>query len=251
MKRKILNIEIDNISKDSFIKSITSGFFITVNVDMLVKFQKDYEFYKIYKKADWIICDSKIIGLALRLLGTPLIDVIPGSSFFRDYYEYHRDNENIRIFLLGSAEGVAEKARYRINEKIGRDIIVGAHSPSYGFEKNENECDQIIRIVNETSATVLVVGVGAPKQEKWIIKYKDRFENIKLFMPLGATIDFESGEKKRAPLIWQKMAIEWLYRALMDPKRLMKRYFFDDIPFFWLYIKQILGIYKNPFRDIK
>lgn len=120
---------------------------------------------------------------------------------------YHKDDPDCRIFLLGAKEGIAAKAMERINEKVGRQIVVGAHSPSFGFEKNEQECMDIIDIVNKSGANVLLVGVGAPKQEKLIMKYRDKMPDIKLFMALGATIDFEAGTLKRAPVIWQKL--EW------------------------------------------
>ena len=69
-----------------------------------------------------------------------------------------------------------------------------------------------------------------------------------VFMALGATIDFEAGTLKRAPKIWQKIGMEWLYRCMKEPKRLFKRYFVDDMQFFYYFGKQLLGIYKDPFR---
>lgn len=244
---QILNINIQNITQEELLCSLKKGCVVTPNVDHIVKLQKDKEFYNIYRSADWIICDSKIIALVSNFLGHPIKEVIPGSSFFTAFYEYHKNNDKIKIFLLGAAEGVADQAMKNINEKVGRKIVVGAHSPSFGFEKNEKECLNIISQINETEATVLLVGVGAPKQEKWIFKYKEQLQNIDIFLPLGATIDFEAGNIKRAPKIFQKLALEWFYRMLADPKRLMKRYLIDDIPFFYYILKQKLGLYKNPF----
>jgi exopolysaccharide biosynthesis WecB/TagA/CpsF family protein len=246
---QVLNIAIDNLSKNELLKNLHEGFFMPVNVDMIVKLQKDSGFYNVCQNADWIICDSKIIALGLKFLRTPIKEAIPGASFFTDYYLYHKNNEQVKVFLLGAAEGVAEKAMQNINIRVGREIVVGAHSPSFGFEKNETECEKIIRMINATNATVLVVGVGAPKQEKWIFKYKDKFTNIKLFMALGATIDFEAGNVKRAPKIFQKLALEWFYRMCVDPKRLIKRYLVDDLPFFYYLLKQKFGRYKNPFKN--
>jgi exopolysaccharide biosynthesis WecB/TagA/CpsF family protein len=243
----ILNISINNISKNDLLEQLHSGVLVTPNVDHLVKLQKDREFYEVYQQADWVICDSKIVALGLKFLGTPIKEVIPGSSFFTDFYTYHKDNEDVKIFLLGAAEGVAEKAMQRINDKIDRQIIVGAHSPSFGFEKNEEECNRIVELINQTEATILLVGVGAPKQEKWICKYKDRFTKIRLFLPLGATIDFEAGNVRRAPVLFRKLALEWFYRMCVDPKRLIKRYLIDDLPFFYYLFKQNFGKYKNPF----
>lgn len=245
---RFLNIDIQPITRDELLKDLTKGVLITPNVDHLVKLQKDEDFYSVYQQAEWVVCDSKILYLMSKLLKEPLPEAIPGSSFFTAYYMYHKDDPNCKIFLLGAAEGIAEKARQNINKKVGREIVVGAHSPSYGFEKNEKECEELVKIVNASGANVLLVGVGAPKQEKWIMKYRDRMPNVDVFMALGATIDFEAGTLKRAPKVWQKCGMEWLYRTLKEPKRLFKRYFVDDMQFFYYFGKQLLGTYKDPFK---
>lgn len=248
MKLRILNIDILSVSKKDLLKQMNKGVLYTPNVDHLCKLQHDREFYDAYRRADWVICDSRIILHTSKLLKHPIKEAIPGSSFFCDFYNYHRNDQDCRIFLLGSAEGVARKAMQRINRKLECQIIIEAHSPSFGFEKDEVECSEIIDRINASGATVLVVGVGAPKQEKWIAKYKDYMPGIKLFMALGATIDFEAGVKRRAPSIWREMSMEWLYRFLCEPKRLFKRYFVDDMEFFWYVGKQLLGKYRNPFE---
>ncbi|MDM8310397.1 WecB/TagA/CpsF family glycosyltransferase [Phocaeicola barnesiae] len=247
-KIRLLNIDILSITRDELLKKLKKGVLITPNIDHLVKLQKDKEFYDAYQQAEWIVCDSKILYILSKFLRNPLPEAIPGSSFFTAYYEYHKNDPNCKIFLLGAAEGIAVKAMERINQKMGRNIVVGAHSPSYGFEKKTEECEELIRIVNESGANVVLVGVGAPKQEKWIMKYRSRMPKVDIFMGLGATIDFEAGTLKRAPIIWQKVGMEWLYRFLKEPKRLFKRYFIDDMHFFYYYTLQLLGLYKNPFE---
>lgn len=244
-----LNTNIQVITQHELLKELKKGVVITPNVDHLVKLQKDKEFYEVYKKAEWVICDSKILYMLSKLLKTPLPEAIPGSSFFTAFYEYHQNDPNCKIFLLGAAEGIAIKAMERINQKVGRNIVVGAHSPSYGFEKKPEECEKLVHIINESGANVLLVGVGAPKQEKWIMKYRNEMPGIDIFMGLGATIDFEAGTLKRAPIFWQKIGMEWLYRCLKEPKRLFKRYFVDDMQFFYYFAQQLLNIYKDPFSD--
>lgn len=243
-----LNTNIQVITQHELLKELKKGVVITPNVDHLVKLQKDKEFYEVYKKAEWVICDSKILYMLSKLLKTPLPEAIPGSSFFTAFYEYHQNDPNCKIFLLGAAEGIAIKAMERINQKVGRNIVVGAHSPSYGFEKKPEECEKLVHIINESGANVVLVGVGAPKQEKWIMKYRNKMPNVDVFMALGATIDFEAGTLKRAPILWQKCGMEWLYRVMKEPKRLFKRYFIDDMQFFYYFTKQLLGVYKNPFE---
>lgn len=244
---KILNVEILSLTREELLERLDKGVLVTPNVDHLVKLQGDREFYEAYMKAEWTVCDSKILYLLSKLLKRPLPEAIPGSSFFTSYYMYHKDDPDCRIFLLGAKEGIAAKAMQRINEKVGRRIVVGAHSPSFGFEKDERECDELVNIVNRSGANVLLVGVGAPKQEKWIMKYRDRMPGVDVFMALGATIDFEAGTLKRAPVFWQKTGMEWLYRCMKEPKRLFRRYFVDDMQFFFYFAKQLLGVYKDPF----
>ena len=248
-KLRILNINILSITQEELLKKLKKGVLITPNLDHLVKLQNDREFYNIYQKAEWVVCDSKILYLTSKLLKKSFPQAIPGSSFFTSYYMYHQNDPNCRIFLLGAAKGIAEKAMENINRKVGRNIIVGVHSPSYGFEKNNEECQKLIDIINASGANVLLVGVGAPKQEKWIMKYRDRMPKVDVFMGLGATIDFEAGTLQRAPKILQTCGMEWFYRFLKEPKRLFRRYFVDDISFFFYFMKQMLGIYKDPFRD--
>ena len=244
---RILNVDILSITQTELLFRLKKGVLITPNIDHLVKLQKDKEFYNVYQQAEWVICDSKILYFVSKFLKRSFPQAIPGSSFFTAFYQYHKDDPNCKIFLLGAVEGVALKAMAEINDQIGRKIIVGAHSPSFGFEKNEVECRSIIDIIRKSGANVLLVGVGAPKQEKWIMKYREFLPEIDLFMGLGATIDFEAKTLKRSPRFMQQIGMEWLYRCIQEPKRLFKRYFIDDIRFFYYFGQQLLHIYENPF----
>ena len=245
---RILNADIDCVTQNELLDNLHMGVLITPNVDQIVKMQSDREFYEIVKRAEWVVCDSKILHLCTKFLGNHLPEAIPGSSFFPAFYEYHKDDENCKIFLLGAMDGVAQKAMDKINQKVGRQMVVGAYSPSYGFEKKPEENEKIIQMINTSGANVVLVGVGCPKQEKWIEAHKLEMPDVAIWMALGATIDFEAGNIKRAPMIWRKMYMEWFYRFLQEPRRMYKRYFVDDPKFFWYLLKQKLGIYKNPFE---
>jgi len=243
---KILNVDIDNLSIDELLGRLKKGVMVTPNVDDIMKHQKDNLFHNDASMAEFSVCDSKIVKLSAKFLGTPLKETIPGSSFFPKYCEFHK-NDNIKIFLLGAKEGVGEIAKEKINKRIGREIIIDTYSPPFGFEKNQKELDKIIELLKKTKAKVVLVGLGNPKQTKLIYKIKDRLQNIDLWLALGATIDFEAGNIKRAPGIFQKLALEWLYRLLKEPKRMYRRYLIEDMPFFWLLLKQKIGKYKDPF----
>lgn len=244
-KVNLLNIEIDNLVKSDVLESLQSGVVFTPNVDHLMKLQNDPEFLQAYSIADYKLCDSQILVYASKFLGNPIKEKISGSDFFPAFYNYHKKSKDIKIFLLGAAKGVAAKAQDKINSQIGRNIIVGSHSPSFGFEKDEQECRNIIDLINQSGATVLAVGLGAPKQEKWIYKYRHELPNIKIFLAIGATLDFEAGNVSRAPKVMSEMGLEWLYRMLAEPKRLWKRYLIEDLPFFWLILRQKLNWYPE------
>ena len=212
MKRvNLLNIEFDNLRLVDLLRELKFGVVFTPNVDHLMKLQHDDEFFKVYQLANYKLCDSKILIYASRFLGTPIKEKISGSDFFPAFYNYHRNNERVKIFLLGGSQGIAKRAQERINKKIGRNIVVAAHSPSFEFEDDEEECRQIIKMIDESEATVLAIGVGAPKQEKWIYKYKDKLPKVNFFFAIGATIDFEAGNVKRAPKWMSDVGFEWLY----------------------------------------
>lgn len=244
---RILNIDILSVKKSVLLNKLDQGVLFTPNVDHLVRLQKDKGFYEAYQQADWIICDSVILHRLSYLLPNHIIESIPGSTFFHEYCEYHRDDEQCRIFVLGGKEGVPQRAQKHINRRARHNMVVGAHSPSFQFVNDEQESAQLVKMIHESKATVLVVCATSPKQEMWITKYMYLLPDVKLFMALGATVDFEAGCVKRCPIIFRRLGLEWLWRFLQEPRRLFKRYFVDDMTFFWYFGKQLLGVYHNPF----
>jgi exopolysaccharide biosynthesis WecB/TagA/CpsF family protein len=149
------------------------------------------------------------------------------------------------MFLLGAAPGVAESARDRINRLAGRDIIVGAHGPSFNFLDDARETDDAIEMINRSGATCLIVGLGAPKQEVWIDRNRDKMPRVKVFMGVGATIDYEAEAVKRAPACMRHNGLEWIYRVVTEPRRYLRRYA-RNTEFLWLAVMDGLGFYKAP-----
>ncbi len=244
---QILNVRVDNLTLPELLQSLKKGVVVTPNIDDIMKHQKHAEFHRLASQAEYSICDSRVLQLLSKFTKTPIRETIPGSSFFPQFCDYHATNPDVKIFLLGAKEGVGEEARKRINARVGRDMVVGTYSPPFGFEKDEKECDKIVDIINASGANVVLVGLGNPKQTLWIYKYKDRLPGVDIFMALGATIDFEAGNIKRAPKVLQTLGMEWLYRFTREPKRLFKRYFVDDMQFFYHFFLQLLGRYRDPF----
>lgn len=246
----MLNIAFDNISTEELLASLSDGFVMPINVDVLITLQQDRELYDISRKAEYVVVDSQVIANLLRFfMHTPVKQKTSGSDFFPAFCAYHRKNPDIRIFLLGGQDDAAASAQARINAELGRNIIVDCCSPSMGFDMKPDECDAIVEQINESAASVLAVGVGAPKQEKWIARYRDRLSGVRIFMAVGATVDFQAGRIKRAPKWMADIGLEWFHRLLQDPGRLWKRYLIRDMPFFWLVLMQKFGRYRNPFAD--
>lgn len=246
-KARILNVNILSILKQDLLERLTEGVVFTPNVDHLVRLQKDRVFYETYLQADWVVCDSVILHRLSKLLKKPIIESIPGSTFFEEFCNFHRNDEDCRIFILGGKKGVAKQAQKNINARIGREIVVGAHSPSFQFVKDEAESEQLVEMVNNSGVTVLIVCATSPKQEVWIVKHRSQLPNVKLLMALGATVDFEAGTVKRCPLWLRRLGLEWFWRFCQEPRRLFRRYFIRDMQFFWYFGKQIMGRYRNPF----
>ncbi|WP_404784620.1 WecB/TagA/CpsF family glycosyltransferase [Altericista sp. CCNU0014] len=237
-KVDILGVPIDNLSMDDLLQKLEKGTVFTPNVDHLMNVRKHKDFGQAYSIADYKLCDSQILFFASRFLGSPIVEKISGSDLFPAFYQHHRDNPDITIFLLGGMGKTSIQAQTKINQKVNRNIVVDAYSPPLGFDKDEEESLRIVKRINQSGATVLAIGVGAPKQEKWIGQYRQYLTSVNIIFAIGATIDFEAGLVPRAPQIASKMGMEWLYRLAMEPKRLWKRYLINDVPFIWLLLKQ-------------
>jgi len=246
-KARLLNIDVLSIKKQVLISQLENGVLFTPNVDHMVRLQKDRLFFDAYQQADWVICDSIILYRLTKLLSPSIAESIPGATLFRDFCDFHQNDEECSIFILGGKQGVPQKAMENINRRLGRLMVVGAHSPSFSFVQDEQESARLVQLVKDSGATVLVVCATSPKQEIWIAKYRHMLPKVKLFMALGATVDFEAGTQKRCPVFLQQVGLEWFWRFCHEPRRLFHRYFIQDMQFFWYFGKQLLGVYKNPF----
>ena len=244
-RSRMLNVWVDNLSLDELLARLDRGIVFTLNPDHLYHLQRNQDFLDAYRKADFITSDSKYVYWSLGWIGRRIKEKVSGSDIVPSYFWHHRANPDAKVFLLGAAPGVAQKARERVNARCGREVIIGAHSPSMKFVADEAEIDAVIRIINDSGANVLIVGLGAPKQEIWIVKNQHRMPAVKVFMGVGATIDYEAGVVSRAPRWMTRNGLEWVYRITTEPRRYWRRYL-RDIEFFWLVLKDGLGLYRSP-----
>ena len=246
---QMLNAYVHDLSMQELVENFDEGLLLTLHVDMAMKLQQDKEFHDIIDQFDVITCDSQIMYFATKFLGTPVQERVSGSDYFPLFYTHHKDNPDMTLFMMGGKPGVAEKARENVNAKVGREFILGTYAPSFDFENDEAEIERMIEMVNASGATACLVGLGGGRQEKFIIKYRHQMPGIKLWLPLGGTIDYESGTFERPPRWITESGFEWLYRLLKEPRARFHRYVIHEPPFLWAVLKQKLGLYKNPFAE--
>jgi N-acetylglucosaminyldiphosphoundecaprenol N-acetyl-beta-D-mannosaminyltransferase len=248
-KVRLLNVDVDDLTMDELVDSFREGALLTLHVDMIMKLQKDREFYDLISHFDVITCDSQILFLASKLLGTPFRERVSGSDFFPFFYRKHAADPSVTVFICGGAPGVAEIARQNVNAKVGREMVVGTDSPPRDYDQKPGQIDEMVAKINASGATVLVIGLGAGRQEKFIVRQRDRLPRVRTFLPLGGTIDYEAGTLERPPAWITDIGLEWLYRLVREPRQRWHRYIVHQPPVLPLLLQQRLGLYKNPFTD--
>jgi N-acetylglucosaminyldiphosphoundecaprenol N-acetyl-beta-D-mannosaminyltransferase len=206
---------------------------VTPNLDHAVMFQEHTGLRRSYADASLVLADGFPVLVASRLLRRGIPERVPGSDLVPALFETVKSSaskdgsqELLRVFLLGAAPGVADRAAKNISQRWPAVQVVGTYSPPLGFEKDKNENDRILKRIAAAKPDVLVVGLGAPKQELWVHAHRDRIA-APVALCVGATIDFLAGEKPRAPVWMRRVGLEWLHRLASEPRRLAKRYLRD------------------------
>ena len=250
-KKTLFGIEIDAVRMPAAVDNLRTWieadvpedgcrFVVTPNVDHAVLLQENPDLRAAYDDAALILADGHPIIWASHLVRQPLPERVPGSELVPKLFDSFQESDEMKVFLLGAAEGVAFRAAENMKETWPRVKTVGIYSPPLGFEKDDSECDRILNLIAQAKPDVVVVGLGAPKQELWVHKHHRQME-AKAALCVGATIDFLAGEKKRAPVWMQRAGIEWLHRMCSEPKRLVKRYAKDAWIFPQLVWRQMSG----------
>lgn len=242
-----MNTQIDNctmnealIEIERLIMANKNAYVVTPNVDHIIQLERGGELVEVYKHADLILTDGKPLIWISKWYGNPIKEKLSGSDLFPLLCKMAA-KKGYTMFFLGAAEGVAAKAAEELMKKNKGLEVVGTYSPPYGFENDEAEMKKIIKMIKDVQPHILIVGLGCPKQEKFIYFNKDRL-GVPLSLGLGASLDFEAGNIKRSPKWMSKHGLEWFYRFIQEPKRMFKRYFVDDMKIIglaWKYRKRI------------
>jgi N-acetylglucosaminyldiphosphoundecaprenol N-acetyl-beta-D-mannosaminyltransferase len=199
---------------------------VTPNVDHVVMLERHEGLRTAYDGADLILADGMPVVLASRLLGRSLPERVSGADLVPALFEAAQQRGGLRVFLLGAGPGVAEKAAVRIEERWPAVDVTGTYCPPLGFENDPHENTTILTQIAAAQPDIVVVGLGAPKQELWVHAHREQID-AGVALCVGATIDFLAGHKSRAPLWMQKAGLEWLHRVATEPRRLLGRYLRD------------------------
>ncbi len=218
---EILGVKVDRVTfkkalniAESFVMEEGVSTIFTPNAEIIMCAQDDAEMMKILNNADMCTADGIGVVYGSKILKDPVPERVAGFDLVCALLERISKTDN-GVFLFGAKPGVAEIAKEKIEEKYPGLSVVGCRN---GYFKTEDEPD-IVRQINQSGAKLLLVCLGAPKQEKWISAHKHEL-NVNLCMGVGGTIDVFAGVAKRAPEIFIKLNLEWAYRIIKNPSRM-------------------------------
>jgi len=252
-KYDIAGISIDNLFYDEVLERIDDlisknrkGYIVTVNPEMILNAHRDNKFSDILKKAEIRTADGigilwavnylynshpksgigKFVALLKSLAGillnpkktrSLLKERITGSDILPKIIDYSQ-SRNWHIFLLGASDGIAEIAIQNLSQRYPKAQFAGCYAGSPDPRNDKNICDYI----NNTKPDIIFVAYGSPKQEYWISRNLPNLQNVKLAMGVGGAFDFYAGKISRAPKWIQKIGLEWLWRLILEPKRIFR-----------------------------
>ena len=217
----VLGVGIDNLTLSeavdkalSLISEHRCAYMVTPNPEIVMAAWDDPKVSKAIENADLVIPDGVGVMQAARILGTPLREHMPGIDAATEIIK-RLASRGGSAFLYGARPGVAEKAAERMKQRFPGLVICGTND-GYG-----NDDGAVVSKINAAKPDFVMVCLGVPKQELWMAKHAAKLD-AGLMAGLGGTIDVFSGQVKRAPLIWQRLKLEWLYRCFEEPKRFRK-----------------------------
>ncbi|MGJ7922722.1 WecB/TagA/CpsF family glycosyltransferase [Neobacillus sp. LXY-4] len=215
----ILGIKITNTTLKAFTKKITEHiieskktFIVTANPEIVMRARKDTSYQSIINDADYVTADGIGIVKASAILKQPLPERVAGFDLLLELLKV-ANTKTLKVYLLGAKHEVLEKAVQHIQLNYPGVVMVGYHHGYFDWED-----PSLKKSIRELEPDLVFVGLGMPKQEKWISQNIGYF-NMGIFIGVGGSLDVLAGNVKRAPSLWIKLNLEWLYRLLSQPSR--------------------------------
>jgi N-acetylglucosaminyldiphosphoundecaprenol N-acetyl-beta-D-mannosaminyltransferase len=242
---RIMGTPVSCLSEADAVRTITQAacsrsgnWTITANLDHLRRYRREPLARALIDTADLVVADGTPLLWASRLAGTRLPERVAGSNMIWSLAEAASEQQ-LSVFLLGGAPGVAERAAGVLRERYAGLQIAGTLCPSPGFEGDEQALDAIAQTVVAAAPQLVFVALGFPKQDVLIGRLQ-RLLPCAAFIGVGIALSFVAGELRRAPVWMRRAGLEWLYRLGQEPRRLMRRYLAQGLPFAgWLMVAAI------------
>ncbi len=236
--RTVFGLSFARESQEDLLHALTGDFaeisgprlLVTANLDHIVTLRRDSAFRDAYASAWRITADGTPVFLYARMRGAPVPERVTGSDLFAALCERVRPEAH-RLFLIVSNGVSGEKIRAHFLSRGFDADAVTVEVPPFGFERDPAYSMALADRVRASRATHLVIGVGAPKSEIWAHRHGDRLGPL-FVLCVGASIEFFTGDKPRAPAWAGRLGLEWLHRFLSEPRRLFHRYFVRSWSFF-------------------
>ncbi len=223
---------------DGLVASGAGGSVFTPNVDHIVTAEEDDAFRAAYDDASLSLADGQFVVWAARILGTPVPAKVSGSDLVEPLFRLAGER-GWRVFLLGGAPGVAEAAAGKVRNDFGVNVV-GIASPFLRLDGSPGDLDQCADAVRDTRPDLVLVAMGAPKQERWIHHNRAALGGA-VAVGVGASLDFVIGRIQRAPRWVSRSGLEWLYRLVREPRRLAHRYLVKDPRFLAILARTAAG----------
>ena len=237
---EMMGCQIDNLTMEEtlqtvegFIKSGQPHQHVVVNVDKLVKASRDPKLRSIINECALINVDGMPVVWASRLVGKRLKERVAGVDLFESLMRRSAD-KGWRVYLLGAQEDVVAGVKTNYEKKYPGLVVAGYRN---GYWRPEEEAG-VVEQIKVAKADLLFVAISSPKKEHFLARYQEEMK-IPFAMGVGGTFDVAVGKVRRAPVWMQNAGLEWFYRFLQEPRRMFKRYFVDDMAFFWLLLKEV------------
>ncbi len=215
------------------------------NVHTTVMAYRDENYRLVQNNAAMALPDGKPLSIISRRRGFIDAERVPGPDLMPRMFELSKE-KGYRHYFYGSTPKTLENLKEQIQKKYPYLQIAGMYSPPFR-PLTEEEDREIIQNINSTKPDFIWVALGAPKQEKWMYDHEDKLNGIML--GVGAAFDFEAGTVKRAPRWMQEFCMEWLYRIIQDPVRLIPRYLNTNVSFMWNVAKETHYLRKQKKKN--
>ena len=232
-----MDIALDLI--EAWIAHRESHYICVTPVHSVMECQRDPELRHICNASGMTTPDGMPLVWLSRLHGYHYVDRVYGPDLMLALCECSA-RRSYRHFFYGGAEGVPEQLAANLQHRFPGLIIVGIYSPPFR-SLTPDEDDQIVQMINDANPDVVWVGLGSPKQERWMAAHIGRLK-APVLIGVGAAFDFLAGRKRQSPRWMQHSGLEWLFRLLTEPRRLWRRYLVNNPLFVLLVLAQALGL---------